>query len=424
MRSKKYPWWMITISRVDVLGKKRKFQEIYCAENKDDLLLIRPLRRGEKLLKISRVTGFSAWAESMRNRVDQNLVNFALGECADLLEGGMPVGEAVQMQLRRTKNPIVRYHFLNVVRTLAMGVPLSKAFAREKEICDPGLEAIMHVAQETGELTGVLKELRVESEYTSYVRRQITSMMIYPYALLWAFFGVTMIFAVKITPEIVKFYQQFKASLPWYSIPHYKVAAILGKFPWTSTVLAVAILASLPFLRHRFADAKITRARMYSSPRLGVFLARNELVIAISQVAIALQAGLQLQAAMELTVGIFKHPAMKEAWKRIIYDITNGIDASKAFEAYSVEFGDLGEELAAVVRIGEAGKHGELKVHMKRFAERLRADMLQRVRDLEKQMSPVITVTMMLCAAGILLPFQVPMLRMGILIAPKPPKVG
>jgi type II secretory pathway component PulF len=406
-------WWQLHTVKAPrkAGGKPQKAVRMVRADTLREARELAPLRRNETIEKCKAITGLSGILESMAKGIDPNKMNVILGECAPLLRGGIPLHQAFKMQVRRTKDPHVRYYLDKVVQAVGSGRGLAESFGLYPEICGSRLLALLKVAETSGNLAVVFEKVREAAINQEKIAGKIRGQLIYPYLVSWVAFGIFMLLAIRVMPEIARMYATHNAPLPAVSRPLFFLGGIVVQAPVLSGVIGACALVLFWLKKEALVKFRLVQAILYRIPKLGDYLKRVEFGSALTSLAISMQAGDQLLSALELAGGAFNHREMREAWDEIAKDIRVPVPVADAFENHAEEFGQSGEDLAAFVRLGEAG--GNLGAEMVRLAESENRALVAEADDIAKITQPMMTLFLVGTVGNIIVPVQTAMFQVG-----------
>lgn len=144
------------------------------------------------------------------------------------------------------------------------------------------------------------------------------------------------------------------------------------------------------------------------APRLGGLskakeITQADILVMTSELSIMLKAGLALDNALRVLIGMNAKPAMVSLTQTILDDVKSGVPLSRALSRHPQQFGDF---YVNMIRSGEAG--GQLSAVLERLFEHL--DRLRALREsvISAAIYPAILLTVALLSLVAMLGFVVP----------------
>ncbi|NBS46866.1 MAG: type II secretion system F family protein, partial [Betaproteobacteria bacterium] len=177
-----------------------------------------------------------------------------------------------------------------------------------------------------------------------------------------------------------------------------------GLTPLSITDLAGGLVAAASGAGPAGAIARKPRTGMgIGSPASGGRIAQADVLIATSELAIMLKAGLSLDNALRVLVGMSGKPAVAAVLGRVLDSVKAGVPFSKALAQHPQVFGDF---YVNMVRSGEAS--GQLASVMERLVEHMERIKALRDNVISASIYPAILLTVAVLSLVAMLGFVVP----------------
>jgi len=402
-------WWIVNVRTV----RKRVRQITVRADSEPQARVLACPRRGEAIEKLTECGPLNSRAESWRERtLDKELVYECLGDCASLIKVGVPLQEALEMQLAKSRSPSLRYEIFQVVERLKAGMEVPEAFASRPKLADDQLVSLVRIGMQSGQMAQTFQSLRDKVRKDKKLAAKVRGGLLQPAITGYFLVILGTFFAFAIIPRIAGIYEQFHAPLPSVSVVTFGFAAFVRATPFISVPVFLGLPIFLWTQKERFLSNPKVRSLLYQMPVVGDFLTKSELVNAVRNLAILLQAGVEIDAALLTTAPALLNPVCRTGWLGIHSEITkNGADASIAFEKFADDLGTEGPTIAAIVRIGEEGT--KLPLLLSEKASDYEHEIDQASEDVIRMVGPVANFFIFLVGGSALMTTYYPILQLN-----------
>lgn len=132
-------------------------------------------------------------------------------------------------------------------------------------------------------------------------------------------------------------------------------------------------------------------------------ISANDILVMSSELSIMLKAGLALDNALRVLIGMSAKPALVQLTQRLLDDVKGGVPFSRALAAHPAHFGDF---YINMVRSGEAS--GQLSAVLERLVEHLERLKALRESVISAMIYPAILLTVAVLSLFAMLGFVVP----------------
>lgn len=307
-------------------------------------------------------------------------------ELSVLLAAGIPLLEAI-VTLREKEEATATAEALAAVEAkLNAGEALSAALAVRPDAFDALFVAVVSSAERTGQLQ---EALRGHAEYLAWVetlRDRLLSASVYPLLLVFAGTAVVLFLLVYVVPRFAGLLDGIGGELPAASRALLALGGWTGAHPWSSAVVALALLCApwlawqQPALRERML------ALAWAAPLLADRLRLLALARLYRTLSMLLAAGVPAVSALRTARGVIA-PHLREALDAATAGVEQGQRLSDALLAHglttpvSVRMLRVGERSGGVgAMLGEAAAfYDEELTRLTELVTRLVSPMLMLV---------------------------------------------
>jgi len=171
----------------------RKYKVLYIAEEKES----------KQQLNFSFSKGFS-----LREKI-------ALCKYISLLiNAGLPLGEAFDMLIAESKNPVVKKILQEVSLSLSQGQSLLSCFGKYPEHFDEVFLAMVKTGETSGTLAKSFDYLGKQYKQEDFLKQKVTSALIYPFVIVGLMFGIGILMFTFVLPRMAKAFLKLDVDLP------------------------------------------------------------------------------------------------------------------------------------------------------------------------------------------------------------------
>lgn len=270
-----------------------------------------------------------------------------------LVRAGLPIAHALELLIKRQRDPYFRSLLENVHGRVKSGELLSHAF--EAQGVFPKIYTTTLLAGEkSGNLEEVLSRYIQFQRLTITFRKKLMASLVYP-ALLVVLVIVMLTFLVTyVVPQFADLYSQLKAELP--AITQFMLALGVGAQKYFLVLVAGIAIALVLIWRWRRSDAgsrRLERIQM-AIPILGEVWLKYQVATFARMMATLLSGGLPLVPALETAGGSLGSRVLANSLVAAAQRVREGqalsraLDETGAFPGMAVEMIEVGEGTGAL----------------------------------------------------------------------------
>jgi general secretion pathway protein F len=340
-------------------------------------------------------------------RISRQDVAIVVRELATLLRAGLALDQALDVLIDFSEREAVREVLKRVVEKVRGGVSLADAMASQGKLFDRFCLGMIRAGEAGGSLEVVLAKTADYMERSQQSKQKVTSALIYPVILLLTAFASVAIVVTVVIPSFKEIFDQAGYDLPLATQVVVFVGDVAQRFWWLPVI--VVLVAILAIKRHRRNPAarRLWDHRLLRLPLLGELLTKVEVARMSYTLGMLLSNGVPLIASLSVVKETLGNAAMAHAFDQVEKQVKEGKTLAKPLEDSGL-FPKLATHL---LRIGE--ESGRLEEMMFRIADTYDEDVQRTIQRLMTLLVPVLTFTMALLIAGIIVSILVPMLSIN-----------
>lgn len=329
-------------------------------------------------------------------------------ELLALVEAGMSLVEAIELLTARAKAASTRSVLQALHDGIGRGLSVSAAMESRPDAFPVLFVATVRASERTGSLIEGVRSYLAYRRSLDALRAKLVSASIYPFMLLVVGVLVVAFLLTYVVPRFAGVYASLdpaqlplmsRALMEWGQLFAAHRGALLAGVAVVVTAAAVALLR--PSARAAFERA------LWRVPHVGERLRVYQLARFTRTLALLLEGGTPLPAALGLTSSLLRQPALQASLASARQAIEEGRGVAEAFRDNALAT-DVGARLLSV---GE--RSGSLHQTMTRIATFYDDENARRLDLLTRVFEPALMVTMGLVIGGIVVLMYLPIFQLA-----------
>ena len=332
-------------------------------------------------------------------------------ETAALLASGISLGAALAMISDSAARVGMRTVTRSLQKQVESGQLLSQALQSQPEYFDPVFCNLVYVGEQAGRLDSILNEITVYREKIISLQRKIKKALFYPVIVLLIALVVTGGLILFVIPQFEKLFQGLGAQLPFFTRLIMRIADQLRNDWWVIATMVAGI-----YLLLKMSVKKSARIRAWVDRLvLGIPLVGNTISNAIfarcfSTLATALQAGLPLLEAVDMTAKI----AGNSLYKSAFIELSQSIKAGQAINVSMKKISIFPPRVIQMTAIGE--ESGQLEKMLRKLSDHFEKQADYTVHNLSQLLEPVIMIFLCVVIGSLVIAMYLPIFLLGSVI--------
>lgn len=132
-----------------------------------------------------------------------------------MIKAGLSLTRAISVIERQTKNTKMKKILLSISSDLGGGNTLGSALSKFPEIFSPLFVSMVGAGEESGDLSGSLKNVSEQMERSNNLRKKIKGAMIYPSIIVVAMIIIGVLMLIFVVPTLTSTFEELGADLPF-----------------------------------------------------------------------------------------------------------------------------------------------------------------------------------------------------------------
>lgn len=307
-----------------------------------------------------------------------------------LVKAGVPLIESLSLIKKQTKSKQKSLLYGQVIEDVNNGLFLSTSLARRGNLFGEFAVNLIRVGEESGILSQNLSYLADELEKKDTLRRKVIGALVYPAVITVATLGITGVLTMYIFPKILPVFSSLHVALPLSTRMLIAISAFMHSYGAWFFVGLVAFGALFVVAKNKIEAVRYaSHGLILRLPLFGKMMRGYNLANFCRTLGLLLRSGIQVSAALEMTVETTGNLVYKRAYKDIHRAVMVGLPISNALSEHHRLFPDL---LIHMVAIGETT--GNLSNALTYLSEMYEAEVEEMTKNLSSAIEPVLMVTM------------------------------
>ncbi len=292
--------------------------------------------------------------------IDRNDLNFKrsesdrqkllfLSKLFQLVESGMPLGDAMRSLSQRINEPRMRSLCHYIYKDLAEGNTLADAMRSFPQVFDGSIASMIEAGEATGNLKPILSNIIALLETRIAMRKKIVGGFAYPVFIMFVAFGVVAFFLFFLLPRIEGIMSTLGGDMTWSAraiIWFAEASFFYG--PFLIVGLIVAAITTNQWYKTEEGRMKIDRF-MFKVPVLKKIVAHNEICRISNLFSTLLGSGVNATESLRLIERAIQNRYLQSRFRSARVLINDGASFSNALLRYSI----LEEMDVDILAIGE-----------------------------------------------------------------------
>lgn len=341
-----------------------------------------------------------------RRKIAQDVFLIFNQQFVTLIHAGLPIIQALELLIKRQRNPFFRSLLQNVHDRVRGGELLSSAFEAQK-VFPKVYTTTLLAGEKSGNLEEVMGRYIAFQRLAVSFRKKLTASLVYP-TLLIVMLVVMMTFLITfVVPQFANLYNQLGVELPAMTTIMLNIGVNAKHyFPYT---LAALLLIGFFLWRWMKSDSGATKMDRFKLrlPIVGDIWIKYQVAVVSRMLSTLLSGGLPLVPALETASDSMQSRLIRKGISGAVVGVREGQPLARSLEEHSV-FPEMSVEM---IEVGEST--GALPAMLNSVAEFYEEDVQSALATAMALIEPVILIVMGVVVAFVLISLYLPIFSLG-----------
>ena len=331
-------------------------------------------------------------------------------QLAIFLETGIPVLTALTIIKRQSWTKVVSEAINLLIESIEQGETIAAGLKKSPAIFDSLTVSLITSGEMSGKLPEALRRLTLHLERNVKIQRETLSAMIYPCSVLCVAALVSSFLLVFVIPVFRELFLDLGAELPWPT----RAVLTISEFVQGNalTLCSSLVIVAIVLFRAIFSTRgkRIIMAIFFSLPFFKNSMTFGALARVSRTLAIALQSGIPIIPALEISSKTAGHSSIEQTLEGAIREIAEGHSLTHALQTSST----VPSMMIEMLEVGE--RTGQLDTILLTLAEIFEGDAERSLNTLRQVMEPLILTILGMVVGGFVLSMYLPVVSLGGLV--------
>ncbi len=324
-----------------------------------------------------------------------------------LLHAGIPVGEALRLLQKQTKNEHMKLIIKELADAIERGMSLAEAFQGQEEVFDEATCSIVQAGEKSGKLNEVMKELVTQYTRISRIQKKVKSVMTYPTIVVIVMILAVVAVLLFVVPQLMNIFGSAE------SLPIPTQILVNGSNGLRTHWLGIsAVIAGLGMLFAYWRTTTIGKMQwtqiLLSTPIVGGFIKKMVLSRVMRIFSFLISSGVPIIEGLRISSRVAGNVVYEKKLLLAADDLTRGIEISENFSDDEKLFPQM---LVSMIAIGE--RTASLGSVLEKVSDFYDEELDRSIGTLSKMMEPIIMVIMAIGVVFLLMAIYMPILQMN-----------
>jgi type II secretory pathway component PulF len=324
-----------------------------------------------------------------------------------LLRGGVSIDEAIISLANQARSSQLKKTLLDITSHLAKGVSLYSAMAESATKFNSVVTSLVRAGELSGSLPENLEFLADWLSRDANLKKEISSVTLYPKLVILATGGLGMGLSIFILPKLVPMFTSMKVQLPWITSFILKASVFLQK-DWLLVMLGIAgLYIFFQILIHIESVKYVIHKYALHLPLAGEMVRDYQLALFSQLMGTLLKSGLTVDESLEIsfvgTSNLYYRRALMDIRSRLL----NGVSVTETVKTYPLLYP---ANFVNLLSVGE--NSGSLQESFMNLAEYYSNEVTLKTKRLPVIMEPILLVCIGAAVATLALAIILPIYKL------------
>jgi type IV pilus assembly protein PilC len=339
--------------------------------------------------------------------ISQKDVIYTTSQLAIMVDTGITISSALENLLRQETNPRLKVVLDDLKSRVEAGEDFSDALARFPRYFDKTFVALVKASEQTGTLGEMLDRIANYLRSDLETRGKVKAALAYPGVMLAVAIGVTAFLLVYIMPKFTPLFQKRGTKLPTPTLILMALSDSMLQhwYVWLGAIVAIVV----GFLYFRATDVgrRAIDWVKINFPVIGGMVRKVIISRSIKTLGTMLKSGVSVLEALKLTAEVSGNCFYREAWLKVVDQVTEGRKICEALEGDPLFPGTL------VQMISSGEETGQLDVVLHKVSGFYDRDLELHIKTTTSLIEPVMIVLMGFVVGGIAMSLLLPIFQLS-----------
>lgn len=334
---------------------------------------------------------------SFRKKIDYESIIYVCSSLETYISAGIQFLAAIELIESGLTNKLYKESLRRISKRITEGELISQAFLEEEELYTNIFTDMLVIAEESGEMEAVLKNILEHFEKKYKINKEVNSALLYPKFIMLAIIGVIILFFEMILPSIASMYDSLDVKTSFLTKCIINLNSFFEKYNlYVFLIIVVSIITIVVIFIKKMLKGKNLFAKLNICKR---YRELNFIYI----LSLIVRSGIPIVYALERLSHSVNDPYTRDSIIKITNKLKKGDELIESLNEVDV----LSDVSKSFILSGE--KSGSLDKVIIRLVNILENNFEKSIKKLTKKIEPITLCVLGVMVLGLMLMVFVPM---------------
>jgi type IV pilus assembly protein PilC len=252
-----------------------------------------------------------------------------------LQDAGLPILRSLKILENQAKPGALKNSLMDICEEIEGGSTLSEAMGKSPKAFDRLYVNMIKAGEAGGALEIILKRLADFQERSQSLRRKVKGALIYPVVVIMVATAILTFIMLKIVPEFVKIFKEFKVELPAPTLVLMAISEWVVGYFWLIPAIPIAIWLTIKLLR-KFKFGRVGwDLFVLKLPVIGMLTEKNIMARTTRTLGTLVSSGVPILEALNITRDTAGNAVFEHLFGKVSESIREGESIAKPMKENS-----------------------------------------------------------------------------------------
>ena len=302
-----------------------------------------------------------------------------------MMKAGLPLSEAISIIAKESSNKKMHRILIDMQYSIQRGQKLSAVFSRYPEVFDPVFLTLTKAGEQSGTLEQSFEYLSAQLMKSYELNQKVRGALMYPAVIISAMLGIGILMITFVLPRISNVFLRLRIELPFFTRVLPQVSDFLGKNDILVVIIAIAVAVTSILLLQMTKTRRIVIQIFGKAPVISRLFDQLDLARFSRTFSTMLKSGVPILDSVKVSVNLLSQEKFSKLGKNFEEEIQKGKTLSEALTKGEGVFPSL---MIQSVSAGE--KSGSLEVVLAELADFYEQEVEHTLKGLTSILEPVL----------------------------------
>ena len=256
-------------------------------------------------------------------------------QLAILQDAGLPILRSLRILEQQSKPGAFKNSLIDVCDEIESGATLSEAMGKSPKAFDRLYVNMIKAGEAGGALEVILKRLAEFQERSQALKRKVKGAMVYPITVITFAVGILVFIMLRIVPQFVKIFQDFKTELPAMTKILIVAAHVVAGYWWLLVLVPVGIWLLVKLIRKFPVGRMGWDTYILKLPVFGALIEKNIIARTTRTLGTLVSSGVPILEALHITRETSGNAVFENLYQKVYDAIREGESIATPMRDYS-----------------------------------------------------------------------------------------